>query len=220
MKHLARGLWLALLAVPLWSGAVELPSRRYQLPIDPGAQALQTPVLNAEKALAEDALADKGAPLRYAILHKASVSLADRSKFAVGRWSTVDAEHDLWRTRIDAPGAVSIDLALAPFHLPEGAEVWLSDAAGRLVRGPYTAADNPKFGEFWTPYVPGDVAYLEVLVPKARRGELCRTTRSSGTRANQTPSLPSGRSMARSGCSGQRKTSCDVADSAAWDARW
>jgi len=172
MKHLARGLWLALLAVPLWSGAVELPSRRYQLPIDPGAQALQTPVLNAEKALAEDALADKGAPLRYAILHKASVSLADRSKFAVGRWSTVDAEHDLWRTRIDAPGAVSIDLALAPFHLPEGAEVWLSDAAGRLVRGPYTAADNPKFGEFWTPYVPGDVAYLEVLVPKARRDEL------------------------------------------------
>lgn len=172
MKHLARGLWLALLAVPLWSGAVELPSRRYQLPIDPGAQALQTPVLNAEKALAEDALADKGAPLRYAILHKASVSLADRSKFAVGRWSTVDAEHELWRTRIDAPGAVSIDLALAPFHLPDGAEVWLSDAAGKLVRGPYTAADNPKFGEFWTPYVPGDVAYLEVLVPKVRRSEL------------------------------------------------
>ena len=172
MKHLSRGLWLALLAVPLWSAAAELPSRRYQLPIDPGAQALQTPVLNAEKALAEDARADKGAPLRYAIVHKASVSLSDRSKFAIGRWNEVDAEHDLWRTRIDAPGALSIDLALAPFHLPEGAEVWLSDAAGKLVRGPYTAADNPKFGEFWTPYVPGDVAYLEVLVPKARRGEL------------------------------------------------
>lgn len=172
MKHRSCVPWIALLAVPLWSGAAELPSRRYQLPIDPGAQAVQLPALNAEKALSEDALADKGAPLRYAIVHKASVSLSDRSKFAIGRWHEVDAEHDLWRTRIDAPGAVSIDLALAPFQLPEGAEVWLSDADGKLLRGPYTAADNPKFGEFWTPYVPGDVAYLEVLVPKARRHEL------------------------------------------------
>jgi hypothetical protein len=38
-----------------------LPSRRYQLPIDPsGAARCNCPPLNAEKALAEDALADKG----------------------------------------------------------------------------------------------------------------------------------------------------------------
>lgn len=121
MKRLTRALWLATLSIPLFVSAAELPSRRYQLSIDPGAQALQTPVLNAEKALAEDALADKGAPLRYAIMHKAAVNLTDRSKFAVGRWSEVDADFDLWRTRIDAPGAVSIDLALKPFHLPQGA---------------------------------------------------------------------------------------------------
>lgn len=172
MKSLIRVLSLATLTVPLLVSAAELPSRRFQLAIDPAAQAVQTPVLNAEKALAEDALADKGAPLRYAIMHKAAVNLADRSKFAIGRWSEVDAGFDLWRTRIDAPGALSIDLALKPFHLPEGAEVWLSDAAGHLVRGPYTAADNPKSGEFWTPYVPGDVAFLEVLVPKRARDEL------------------------------------------------
>jgi hypothetical protein len=172
MNLLLRGLCAATLTLPLLAAAAELPSRRFQLPIDPAAQALQLPVLNAEKALAEDALADKGAPLRYAIMHKAAVNVADRSKIAVGRWFAVDAGFDLWRARIDAPGAISIDLALKPFHLPEGAEVWLSDAAGRVLRGPYTAADNPKFGEFWTPYVPGDVAYLEVLVPKARRDEL------------------------------------------------
>lgn len=172
MKRILLTLSFAASLVPLLAAAAELPSRRYQLPIDPGAQNVQTSVLNAEKALAEDAVADKGAPLRYAILHKVSVSVNDRSKQAVGRWMEVDAEFDLWRTRIDAPGALSIDLALAPFHLPEGAEVWLSDASGKFLRGPYTAADNPKFGEFWTPYVPGDVAYLEVLVPKALRSEL------------------------------------------------
>ena len=172
MKHCIRGLWLAVLSIPLLASAAELPSRRYQLPIDPAARALQLPPLNAEKALAEDALADKGRPLRYALMHKAGVDLRDERKSAPGRWSEVDAAHDLWRTRIDAPGAVSIDLALAPFHLPAGAEVWLSDASGKFLRGPYTAADNPKFGEFWTPYVPGDVAYLEVLVPKTARGEL------------------------------------------------
>lgn len=172
MKHFTRVLWLATLNIPLLVAAAELPSRRYQLALDPAAQSVQTPPLNAEKALAEDALADKGAPLRYAIMHKAAVNLADRSKFAVGRWSDVDADTRLWRTRIDAPGAVSIDLALKPFHLPDGAEVWLSDAAGQRVRGPYTAADNPKSGEFWTPYVPGDVAYLEVLVPKRAHDEL------------------------------------------------
>ena len=172
MNPILRGLCVATLSFPLLAAAAELPSRRFQLPIDPGAQALQTPVLNAEKALAEDAIADKGAPLRYAIMHKASVNLAERSKFMVGRWTEVDAGFELWRTRIDAPGALSIDLALKPFQLPEGAEVWLSDASGQRVRGPYTAADNPKSGEFWTPYVPGDVAFLEVLVPKARRDEL------------------------------------------------
>ena len=172
MKRYTCGLWLAALSIPVLVMATELPSQRYQLALDPAARPVQTPVLNAEKALAEDALADKGAPLRYAIMHKAAVSLADRSKFAVGRWDEVDSHFDLWRTRIDAPGAVSIDLALKPFHLPQGAEVWLTDAAGTLVRGPYTAADNPKSGEFWTPYVPGDVAYLEVLVPKRAHDQL------------------------------------------------
>ncbi len=172
MKHCIRGLWLAVLSIPLWVSAAELPSRRFQLPIDPAARALQLPPLNAEKALAEDALADKGRPLRYALMHKAGVDLRDERKSAPGRWSEVDAAHDLWRVRIDAPGAVSIDLALAPFHLPADAEVWLSDASGKFRRGPYTARDNPKSGEFWTPYVPGDVAYLEVLVPKTARGEL------------------------------------------------
>ncbi|MBK7042910.1 MAG: hypothetical protein IPH50_03925 [Rhodanobacteraceae bacterium] len=173
-SDMTRGLWLAALSIPVLVMATELPSQRYQLALDPAARPVQTPVLNAEKALAEDALADKGAPLRYAIMHKAAVSLADRSKFAVGRWDEVDSHFDLWRTRIDAPGAVSIDLALKPFHLPQGAEVWLTDAAGTLVRGPYTAADNPKSGEFWTPYVPGDVAYLEVLVPKRTRSVATR----------------------------------------------
>ena len=172
MKHCIRGLWLAVLSIPLWASAAELPSRRFQLPIDPAARALQLPPLNAEKALAEDALADKGRPLRYALMHKAGVDLRDERKSAPGRWSEVDAAHDLWRVRIDAPGAVSIDLALAPFHLPADAEVWLSDASGKFRRGPYTTRDNPKSGEFWTPYVPGDVAYLEVLVPKSVRGEL------------------------------------------------
>lgn len=172
MKHPIRGLALALLFLPLSVLAAQVPSQRHGLPIDPAARGVETPALNAAKALAEDALADKGRPLRYAIMHKSKVDLDDDSKSAVGRWTEVGDEQLLWRTRIDAPGAVSIDLALKPFHLPEGAEVWLVDAAGTMARGPYTANENPKSGEFWTPYVPGDVAYLEVLVPKSRRDEL------------------------------------------------
>ena len=172
MTVLTRGLWLALLTLPLLAGAAELPSRRYNLPIDPAAEGLQTPPLNAAKALSEDAAGGKGRPLRYAIMHKAAVDVAAQGKSAVGRWTDVGGGLQLWRARIDAPGAVSIDLALKPFNLPEGAEVWLSDAQGKLTRGPYTAADNPKSREFWTPYVPGDVAYLEVLVPTAQRDKL------------------------------------------------
>ncbi len=172
MNVFIRRLVLAALAFPLIALATELPSKRFNLPLDPGARSLQTPLLNAEKALAEDANADKGSPLRYAIMHKVAVNALASDKYAIGRWTDVDAEYVLWRARIDAPGAVSIDLALKPFHLPEGAEVWLTDAKAQVLRGPYTAADNPKSREFWTPYVPGDIAYLEVLVPKARRDEL------------------------------------------------
>lgn len=172
MNVCIRGLLLAALSFPLLALATELPSKRFNLPIDPGARSLQTPLLNAEKALAEDASADKGRPLRYAIMHKVAVDALASDKYAIGRWTDVDAEFVLWRARIDAPGAVSIDLALKPFHLPEGAEVWLTDAKAQVRRGPYTAADNPQSREFWTPYVPGDIAYLEVLVPKAHRDQL------------------------------------------------
>jgi hypothetical protein len=171
MSVLNRGLWLALLLVSSPLFAAKVPSQRHGLPIDPAARAVETPVVNAARALAEDALAGKGRPLRYALKHAVAVDVHAQGKDAYGRWTEIDADTLLWRTRIDAPGAVSIDLALAPFHLPPGAELWLTDAEGRMPRR-FGAADNPKSGEFWTPFVPGDIAYLEVLVPKARLDEL------------------------------------------------
>ena len=138
----------------------------------PDVGGLQLPALDADKALREDAQAIKGQPLRYAIQHQVAVAIHEQGKARLGSWQDVGNGLRLWRLRIAAPGALSIDVALRPLFLPHGAALYLTDASGSFVRGPYTDADNPQSGEFWTPFVPGDVAYLEVLVPAALEQQL------------------------------------------------
>lgn len=170
----------AILAVVLGAGSLSAtatqsaesaPSLRYQLERGAESSALRVPQLDVAKVLAEEAHSLKGQPQRYALSHRFSAD----GKLALnreGRWHTVGEGLRLWRLRIDAPGALSIDLALSPFQLPAAASLYLTDASGTFVRGPYSAADNPASGTFWTPFVPGDVAYVEVLLPAAVEPEL------------------------------------------------
>ncbi len=140
----------------------QAPTLAFKLPGVTVGSSLVLEALDQAKVARVSAAELKGQPTRYAISHAVSVKSGSSQH---GEWRDLGGGLRLWRLRIDAPGALSIDVAFKNFQLPDGAALYLTDSTGRFVRGPYTAADNPRSGEFWTPFVPGDVAFVELLVP-------------------------------------------------------
>lgn len=112
------------------------------------------------------ALAQSDRPVRP---HRFAVPLALKLPLAQGRWRLLDGGRASWRLRLHSPGARSLSAHLAPLQLPDGAELWIYDARGQSVHGPYTAAHVTPTG-FWTPVVAADEFVLEIRAPAAQRG--------------------------------------------------
>ena len=58
------------------------------------------------------------------------------------------------------------------FQLPASARLYIYDAQGALVQGPYTAANQNADGRLWTAVVAGDEAVLELRVDTAERSQV------------------------------------------------
>lgn len=155
---------LALLFLaPVALAAPSLPSAREGIAPPDGKAAWVLPAVDKAARLAEDANAGKGTPLRYA------TTVAAKGKVAAGEWRTLPDGRAFWRLEIASANAVSLDVGFSKFFLPQGAELYFASADGKVVRGPYTDADNTRSGTFWTPVVPGDRAVLELVVPAGLR---------------------------------------------------
>jgi lysyl endopeptidase len=64
---------------------------------------------------------------------------------------------------VRSPGAFGLRLHFQGCELGESsALVWAPAREGVIVRGPYSTSGPNGTGEFWTPYLPGDTAYVEV----------------------------------------------------------
>ncbi len=124
----------------------------------------QTQAVTLAKSLA--GVDDKSLPLQFAVKAPLTLNLEG------GRWDMAPDGRARWRARVSSPGAVALSLEFARFALPEGAELWLYDTAGRLVQGPYTQAQQTPEGKLWTALVPGSAAVLELRVPSAVRDQV------------------------------------------------
>lgn len=125
----------------------------------PRHAAAQTTVA---KALAQVA-GKKSQPLRFAVLADLPVTLDG------GLWDQAPDDRARWRSRVSSTGAVAIGLEFSRFALPTDAELWIYDAQGQLVQGPYTQRDQTPEGRLWTALVPGDEAVIELRVPQAQK---------------------------------------------------
>lgn len=86
-----------------------------------------------------------------------------------GIWDQADDGRARWRTRVYSAGARSLLMAFDRFALPAGAQLWIYDADGQAVQGPYSEANENVDGTLWTPTVPGETAVIELRVPQAQR---------------------------------------------------
>jgi lysyl endopeptidase len=97
-----------------------------------------------------------------------AVNLALPLDLADGHWDAPEPGVARWRTRVFSAGARALLLEFGRAALPSGASLWLYDAEGVTVQGPY-AGRRGDAGALWTAMVPGDTAVIELRLPESQR---------------------------------------------------
>ena len=142
----------------------------------PGVQTIDTiehremPRVDVDTLLAEDAVRENsGRPVapRFAKNIQVDYTL-DNS----GTWETLEDGSRLWRLRLSSPGALSLNLSLGLFDLPEDADFWVHAPDGARVQGPYTAQNCNALGGLWTAVVLGEELVAELRLPKDTEAKL------------------------------------------------
>jgi hypothetical protein len=118
------------------------------------------PAIDVEARLAEDASRPGPGPQRFAVPHDEKVTPATH-----GTWEGLADGGRLWRYRVFAPGAASLNFGFTRYRLPPGATLHIVGEDEDGYEGPYTHADNKDHGQLWTPIVPGGRAVVELYVP-------------------------------------------------------
>lgn len=118
--------------------------------------------LDLDAALAEGAQAEAaGEAPRFAVPYPVQITLQD-----YGTWERLPGGLMLWRLRIVAPGAKSLNLAFGKFRLSANARLFLYSGDGKRSIRPFTADDNRPYDELWTPVLPGDDLVVELTAPE------------------------------------------------------
>jgi hypothetical protein len=104
----------------------------------------------------------QGLPPRFAIPERVSITPAKR-----GTWEDLGNGEMLWRLRIlGREGTTSLNLGFTRFKMTPNGRLLLYSTDGTQVSRLFTAADNEKHGELWTPVVLTNDLIVELTVPK------------------------------------------------------
>lgn len=134
--------------------------------------ALTTNPIDVQAARAEDLVRDDaGLAPRFAIPEIVSIT-PDTD----GSWEDIGDGFQLWRLRVNTPGALSLNFGFTGFDLPKGARLSIYPAdmdSPDDIRGVrvFTEIDNDAHGELWTPVIISDDVIIELLMPTASRHE-------------------------------------------------
>ena len=174
---------LVLMMVFLVGGAIAapggfIPSRLegpVALALDLTPDAVQVlkvaPVDIAAELAAEKDLEAQGLPPHFAVPEDVALTPAGS-----GTWQDVDEDWVLWRQRITAPGALSINLGFSRYRLPKGGRLTVYPADmtspddGREY-WTFTERNNEAHGQLWTPLVLTDDLMIELLLPRQALGD-------------------------------------------------
>ena len=152
------------MALPAAARVKQLPvSVRQPVRAQSTVEKLEMPTVDVARLRAQDELTDNAltpGPTRFAAAIEVSYDLESS-----GTWEALDDGSRLWRLRISSPGALSLNLGFRRFALPFGAGLWIYDAAGERIEGPYTWRDRAPDGQLWTSLMLGDEIVLELHLP-------------------------------------------------------
>jgi hypothetical protein len=143
------------MAVLLWAGASAFSAD----PVRPGGpfalrfdvvpvkevERVDVPGIDLEAVRTEDVERERqGLAPRYAIPNEVRITPDTH-----GTWERVRQGLWLWRLRISAPEAVSINLGFTRYFMPPGGQLLVYSADERHRLRPFTELDNEDHGELW-----------------------------------------------------------------------
>ncbi len=122
---------------------------------------LRVASVDVAAATAEDIERESsGQPPRFAV--ERPVDVNPRTD---GTWETLDSGLSVWRLRVSALGAHSLNFGFVRYQLPESGRllVYSVDLSRRLRS--FSAADNETHGQLWTPPIEAEEVVLEIVIP-------------------------------------------------------
>lgn len=140
--------------------------RGWQQPEPRGEFGYLLPMPDLDKIRADDAKGEGGA-FRYGV-----VIPTGQLDLGAGKWTALDRGRMRWQIDVLSPGATSLDAQFERFQLPDGAEMYLSSADGKVTWGPYDSSHASADGRFYSPYVPGEQMQISLIVPAQLAAEV------------------------------------------------
>lgn len=126
----------------------------------------QMPTFDIQQMHKEDQIVDEmgDTPYRFGKGFDVNYPLKD------GTWRSIDGGK-LWSMNFESKGAISINFVFNNFYLPEGAELYISNAKGTVLYGPVTHKDNTNSGFFMTDLIEGDNVTIYLFEPSDQRNK-------------------------------------------------
>lgn len=82
-----------------------------------------------------------------------------------GIWSNLDNQKSIWQVGVRSSEAYSLILNFYPFKLPENAELFIFNENYSVILGAYTSGNNSNTKNLAIEPIPGDIAYIELIIP-------------------------------------------------------
>ncbi len=136
--------------------------------LDKNIPQVQIPQPDLNQLQAEDAITDqyKDIPWRFGVVNPVNLDVTNS-----GVWTTLKNGDRIWRLKIYAPNAVSINLNYDRFYLPKGGKLFLYTPGYQTVLGSFTHENNKETGEFSTFLTQGEYVIVEYYEPKKQAGK-------------------------------------------------
>jgi V8-like Glu-specific endopeptidase len=117
---------------------------------------------------AEDGINDqtKEQPWRFGYKYQSNINLSN-----AGVWTTFTNGDKLWQMAIECPGAMTVNLLLENYYLPDGAYLYLYDINQTNRVGAYTSRNNRDDGLLGTELIHGEKIIVEYFEPAAVAGQ-------------------------------------------------
>ncbi len=125
------------------------------------------PLLDYQKIVQEDIKEQsENKPYRFGMLQKANLTLDN-----AGVWTTLPNGDRIWRLKISAPNAQTINLNYRKFDLPKGGMLFVYSESKKEVLGPFTDQNEKSNGQFATGFIKGENCIVEYYEPANKKGQ-------------------------------------------------